>query len=297
MALADLAQQILHRHLAVVEDDLSSGGNLDSKLLLFRADNQTLKALLHQEGGEVLLVDLGENGIQLGETTVGDELLGAVQDVVLAVFGEHRGGLGSKGVAAGARFGEAVGRRPLTGDQFLQIFLFLLLGSVVDERQGADTGVAGIGHREGACLGHSLRHQHGGRLVQLETAELFGCIHHQQAKLAAFFQSIHHDVEVLLVDLLHMGPDLVLYELLGGLRHLAVLIGEIFGSEHCFARCFRNQVFPAFQYLSHFRPLRVYIFCHDQFSYQSFSKRPAAPMPPPMHMDTMPYLAFLRPIS
>jgi hypothetical protein len=68
--LADLAQQVLHRHLAVIQDDLGGGGALDAELLLLGADDQPLEVLLDQEGGEVLLVDLGEDGEELSEAAV-----------------------------------------------------------------------------------------------------------------------------------------------------------------------------------------------------------------------------------
>ncbi len=44
---------------------------------------------------------------------------------MFAVLGEHGGGLGTQGVAARARLGEAVGGTPFTGDDLLQVFLLL----------------------------------------------------------------------------------------------------------------------------------------------------------------------------
>ena len=96
----------------------------------------------------MLFVDLGKDGEELGETTVGDELFGTVQSVVFAVPGQHGRGLGAKGVAARTRFGQAVGGTPFTADDLAQVLLLLLRRTVVDERQSADAGVGGEGHRE-----------------------------------------------------------------------------------------------------------------------------------------------------
>jgi hypothetical protein len=190
VSFAHFPEQIFHRHLAVVEDDLGGGGTLDAEFFLFGADNQSREALLHQEGGEVLLVDLGKNGEQLGEAAVGDELLGTVQDVVLAVRGEHRRGLGAEGVAARTRFGQAVGGTPFAGDDLAEVLLLLRRGAIVDERQGADAGMGGIGNGKGAAVTHLLADQHGRGLVEFQAAELLGGVHHQQAEFAAFFHAL-----------------------------------------------------------------------------------------------------------
>jgi hypothetical protein len=75
----------------------------------------------------VLLVDLGEDGVEVGEGAVGDELLGAVEEIVLAVRGEGRRRSSPQGVAAGAGFGQAVGGDPLAGDDLFEILLLLRL--------------------------------------------------------------------------------------------------------------------------------------------------------------------------
>ena len=257
MAFALLAEEVLHRHLAVVEDDLGGGRAFDAELLLFGADDQAGEALLDQEGGEMLLVDLGEDGEQLGKAAVGDELLGAVQDIVLAVVGEHRRGLGAEGVAAGAGLGQTVGGAPLAGDDLAEILFLLGLGAVVDERQGADAGVGRIGYGKGAAEGHLLTDQHGRGLVQFQAAVLFRGIHHQQAQLAAFLHAVDHDVEVLLVDLFDLRSDLGGDKLLDGLAHLFLLVGKILRGENIRTGGLRNQVFAAFQYFfSHYQSPR-----------------------------------------
>ena len=94
----------------------------------------------------MLLVHLGKDRENLGKPAVGNELLGAVEHIVTAVFGEHRRRLGAECVAAGARFGQAIGRTPLTGGDLFQVLFFLFGGSVIDKRQRSDAGVGRIGH-------------------------------------------------------------------------------------------------------------------------------------------------------
>ena len=79
VALADLAEHVLDRHLRALEDDLGGGGALDAELLLLRADRDARGGPLDEERGEVLAVDLGEDGEEVGEAAVRDELLRAVR--------------------------------------------------------------------------------------------------------------------------------------------------------------------------------------------------------------------------
>ena len=89
VAFADVAENVLHRHLAVVQDERRSGRAANAHLLFFVADGEAGEILLDQERGELLAVNFGEDGEQVGEVGVGDPHLLAVQDVVLAVGREH----------------------------------------------------------------------------------------------------------------------------------------------------------------------------------------------------------------
>ena len=92
VSLADVAEHVLDRHLAVVEDERRGGRAADAHLLLFGADGEAGEVFLDQERGELLAVNLGEDGEQVGEVGVGDPHLLAVQDVVLAVGRQHGAG-------------------------------------------------------------------------------------------------------------------------------------------------------------------------------------------------------------
>ena len=85
VALADLAQQVSDRHLAVGEDQRAGGRAANAELVLLRAHGKARRVALDQEGGELFAVDLGEDREQIGKAAVGDPHLLAVQDVVLSV--------------------------------------------------------------------------------------------------------------------------------------------------------------------------------------------------------------------
>ena len=58
--LAGFAQQVLHRHLAIGEDQRTGGRAADAELVLLRADGKARRVALDEKGGELLAVDLGK---------------------------------------------------------------------------------------------------------------------------------------------------------------------------------------------------------------------------------------------
>ena len=71
--------------LRVLEDERAGRGAADAHLVLFGPDGEAGRVALDDEAGELLAVDLGEDDEHVGEAGVGDELLRAVEDPVLAV--------------------------------------------------------------------------------------------------------------------------------------------------------------------------------------------------------------------
>ena len=96
---------------------------------------------LDEERGELLAVDLGEDGEQIGEAAVRDPHLLAVEQIVPAVVAEHGGGLRGERVRPRLRLGERVGADHLAARQPRQIFRLLRLVAEVDGRQRADRRV------------------------------------------------------------------------------------------------------------------------------------------------------------
>src|SRR5438270_719014 len=79
------------------------GAALDARLVLLRAQAHAGRALVDDEGAEVLAVDFRERDVDVGESSVAEPHLLAVQDPLFAVGRKDRARLGVHGVAGGAR--------------------------------------------------------------------------------------------------------------------------------------------------------------------------------------------------
>ena len=231
VALADFAEQVFHRHLAIVQNQRAGGRAANAHLVLFGADGESGKVPLDQKCGELFAVDLGEDGEQVGEAGVGDPHLFAVEDVVLAVGRKLGAGAAIQGVGAGRGFREGIGADDLAGGQPRQILLLLLFGAEVNDGQRADAAVRAPGGGEAGVLGDVVGDDGGGDLVHFQAAVGFGDLDAAQAEFAGLLQQIARDGEILVLDLLGVGQDLVDGELFRRLRDELVLLGEIFGRE------------------------------------------------------------------
>ena len=103
MPAAGFTQQVLYRDFDIVEEDGGGGTALDAHLLLFRAGRDAGKGAFHQKSRELVAVDLGEDGEEVGAAAVGDPHLLTIQHVVSSVGGKVGAGLGGQSV--GARLG------------------------------------------------------------------------------------------------------------------------------------------------------------------------------------------------
>ena len=106
----DPADQLTGRHPAVVEDHVTGMRALLSHLAIRLAQGQPGRTALDDESGDSAgatdrRVGARHHGVDAGLRGVGDEALGTVEHVVLAVT--HRRGLQRGGVGTGVRFGEA----------------------------------------------------------------------------------------------------------------------------------------------------------------------------------------------
>ena len=159
VSLANLAENIFLRNLHVRQEHLPGRRALNAHLVLLVAEGQALGAALHDEAGELLAVNLGKHDEHVGKAGVGNPHFLAVEHVLLAVLSQHGLGFGAQGVGAGAGLGEAVGAHPFAGGQLGQVFLLLLLGAEVENRQHSDAGVGGKRHRKRVAAAHAFRHQ------------------------------------------------------------------------------------------------------------------------------------------
>ena len=93
--------------LTLSKIDGRGGAALDAHLLFFGAAGDAAERALHQERGELLAADLGEDGEQIRRAAVGDPHLLPVEDVVRAVGAEVGAGARGQRIGAGLRLAEA----------------------------------------------------------------------------------------------------------------------------------------------------------------------------------------------
>jgi len=85
MTLARLAQQILHRHLAIGKYQRARRRSADAQLMFFRTHGKPRGTSLYQESGKLLTVDLCKDGKQVGHACVRNPHLFAIEHIMLSV--------------------------------------------------------------------------------------------------------------------------------------------------------------------------------------------------------------------
>ena len=97
------------------------------------------------------------------------------------------------------------------------------------------------GGGEAGVFGDVVGDDGGGDFVHFEAAVGFGNFGRAEAEFAGFLQQVAGDGEVLVLDLLDVGKDLVDGKLLRRLADELVLLGEVFGSEDFVGAAFFEQ--------------------------------------------------------
>ena len=156
VALADLAEHVLGRHLDVLEDHRRRRRAVQAHLVLLLAAAHAGPGALDDEGGEVLAVDLGEDDEEVGEAAVGDPHLLARQHEA-AVGLPHRARLGAERVRPRPGLAQAVGADVLAGDQAGQVLLLLRFGAEHVDRQDGEVGLRAEGGAERRAARRSAR--------------------------------------------------------------------------------------------------------------------------------------------
>ena len=178
-----------------------------------------MSVLLHDESGDLLhgaaalvgdLAGDGDDDEGISHVAVGDEALGAVQDVVLAGLIQHGGGLLALGVGAGAGLGQAESADLLAGAQVGQILHLLLLGAVLKNGSSAQGGVGGNDNSGGAADLCQLLHAHCiGQHIGAGAAVLLGEVNAHHTQLRHLLDGFHGEA-LFLVDLSGQGLYFVL---------------------------------------------------------------------------------------
>ncbi|KAF5290255.1 hypothetical protein FQR65_LT20672 [Abscondita terminalis] len=137
------ADDLVGRHAAAVEMHVGDGRAGLAHLAVGLAGGQARRTL-HEEGRESLaaraaLLRAGDDGEHIGQRCVGDEALGAVQHVVVALAA--RRGLDVARLRARVRLGQRQAARELAARHAWQPALLLVLGAVGHQGFRADAGV------------------------------------------------------------------------------------------------------------------------------------------------------------
>ena len=170
------AQQVFFGDFAVFKDQFCSDGGVAAHFVFDLAEAEAGHALFQDEGGNAVytlaLVGHGEYHIGISFFAVGDEDLGAVQDVFVAF--QHSRGLLSGSIGPGGRFGQA--ESPYMGAfcNGSQVFLFLFFGTEHVDR-GSAQGNVGTQGDAGAVihLGQFFHSQDVAQYVQAHAAVFF----------------------------------------------------------------------------------------------------------------------------
>src|SRR5262249_37735443 len=85
VSLANFTQNVLHRNLAVIQDQRTGRGPSDPQLLLLRTYREPGERSFYDERCELLAVDFREYDKNIGERGICDPHLFAIQEVMLAI--------------------------------------------------------------------------------------------------------------------------------------------------------------------------------------------------------------------
>ncbi|MCY1350752.1 hypothetical protein D9M69_369940 [compost metagenome] len=190
------------------------------------------------EGADALLAGLrigdGEDDHHAGMLAGGDELLGAVQHVMIAVAA--RAGAQVAGIGTGLGLGEGEGADHLARGQRLQEALLLLLAAVFENGHAAHRIVHAHDRGAGAVTGGDLLQGHGvGEVAGGRAAPLLGHQHAEKAQLGHLAQCLGREA-VFAVPGLGEGFQPLLGELAG---HVADLDFVFVRDHHALLKCAR----------------------------------------------------------
>ena len=188
---------------------------MQAHLLLVLADGEAGEGGLHDEGGDALgalgLIGHGKDHEHIGHIAVGDEDLGAVHHIVVAL--QLGLGLTLGSVGTGVGLSQSEGADLVTGGQHGQILGLLLLGAVGQDGVAAQAVVGGYDIAGGgALLGQLLDADGAGQRVSTLSAVLLGDAHAHHAQVEQLLDVLA-GIEGLGVGLGSDGLHFVLSEL------------------------------------------------------------------------------------
>ena len=188
-AHALFAEQVLGGHFDVGERQLGGVLPVQTDLVELPSAFEALHVPLDDQQGEALRalvgIGLGHHDHQVGVDAVGDEGLGSVEHVVVALF--DRPGLDALQVTAGARFGHGDRRDDFAGAELRQPALLLLVGGQLEQVRRDDVVVqapadAAVPARRGLLGDDAVVAE----VRVAAAAVLLGHVHAEEALLAGF---------------------------------------------------------------------------------------------------------------
>ncbi len=232
VAAPDLAQDVLHRDVHVIEIDGGGGTALQSHLLFFRPGRNTGPGAFHQKRRELFAAHFGEYRIQIRDAAIGDPHLLAVEHVVRSIGCEIRPRAHGQGIGSGLRLGQTVGGDQLGRREPGKILLLLLFGAEQQHRQHADTGLAAVADGVGAIAANAFGHDHRGNQIELHAAVTLRQQYAHQPQLGRLPQGALQNAEILVLDRFQIGFHFARPEVFGGFGDSAVLGREVLGRKH-----------------------------------------------------------------
>ena len=239
-ALVLLAEQVLDGNLDVVKGDVGGAGRRRVRGL-DRLGLDALAALDEEHRQTLLGLDAGDKVV--GEDTVGDPLLGAVDDVVLAVGGLGGGGAETGDVGAGEGLGDGQADLLLAGEDLLGDALLegRVLVAVVEDAGQADDHAGHVAVLETAAGDAHLllRHDHvvevvellalDGAVEQVDAVQVLAGTHAhvQDAGLGHLVDQVLADELAGALLLESLGGEHLIGELADGLLEAAVAVVEV----------------------------------------------------------------------
>ena len=166
-AVADGAEHVVLRHLAIGEHEFAGVGAAHAELVELLRRRKTLEVLLDDEGGDAAraggAVGLGVDHQRVGDRPIGDPHLRAVENIAVALAvgaRAHRHHVG-----AGARLRHRQRADVLAGNQLGQIFAFLFGTAVAAELVDAEVGMRAVGQADRGGGARDLLHRHAMREI------------------------------------------------------------------------------------------------------------------------------------
>ena len=224
-AAALLADDGAGRHAHVVEHHLARVRQAKAHLVLLGAGGKARCAPVDEKARDTASasgrVGLGEDHVDARDRAVGDEGLGAVQHILVALA--HRRGAHGGHIRPRAGLRQAEGGEPSLLGQLNEVAR--LLGSAVqhDVAEGHEVGDEGVGV-SGIHARQLLEHHGAGFVGQAHSAVLLGNLHHVKPQIEAPLEQLHRTLACL-VGGGHMGQDLVLGHIAHERDELFLLVG------------------------------------------------------------------------